>query len=393
MRLSYVLFLSIFSWQAMAPAIAAKDSQNAAAQEWNSLRTKREALKSFHQEFAVSRNFKTSQHDQASKYSDLIDGAAGRWREQTESGSIDQTTVFDGKDLFEFEKQGDEYVRLKPSSKDNSWQPDPYGAAHLDLSKAVEVERHACGFTNIHHECVTIEVPVRPWVRYGDLRPSKVTNGLSRFVFDTVNGLLISSQTVENHDNGHTAYQSDIVYTLKRMSYNNDPGESLFRLPSSATREVKKLSAWNADRIKKELAGKTAPDLTLTNIQGKTLKLSDLKGKTVLLDFWATWCGPCREDGPSLDKLYRKYGGKNLAIIGISVDEDPSVVRKFLGEHPHQYNIALTTDNEMPQAYRVGVLPTYIVIDPEGNLAFVTQGETGFSELRSLLKKAGLETD
>ena len=86
----------------------------------------------------------------------------------------------------------------------------------------------------------------------------------------------------------------------------------------------------------------------MTDIQGRPLKLSDLKGKTVLLDFWATWCGPCRADGPALDKLYGKYGDKNLAVIGISVNEDRSVVQKFLAEHPHKYSIALTTENEIP---------------------------------------------
>jgi thiol-disulfide isomerase/thioredoxin len=177
------------------------------------------------------------------------------------------------------------------------------------------------------------------------------------------------------------------------MSYNGAVDETLFSLPASATKEVKELPRWNAEKIKKQLAGKTAPDLALTDIQGKPIKLSELKGKTVLLDFWATWCGPCRADGPSLDKLYQKYGDKNLAVIGISVDEERPVVQKFLSEHPHKYAIVLTTENEMPRAYQIGVFPTYIVIDSEGNVASATEGDKGFSELRRLLKKAGLETD
>ena len=90
---------------------------------------------------------------------------------------------------------------------------------------------------------------------------------------------------------------------------------------------------------------------------------------------------PCRADGPSLDKLYRKYGENNLTIIGISVDEDRAVVQKFLSEHPHPYAIALTTENEIPRPYRIGVFPTYIVIDSDGKVASATEGEKGFSDL------------
>lgn len=166
-----------------------------------------------------------------------------------------------------------------------------------------------------------------------------------------------------------------------------------FVCPPDATEEVKELPRWNANRIKKQLAGKTAPDLVLTDMQGRTIKLSDLKGKTVLLDFWTTWCGPCRSDAPSLDKLYEKYGGKDLAVIGISVDEERPVVQKFLSGHPHQYHIVLTTENEMPRTYQIGVFPTYIVIDADGKVAAASEGAQGFSELRKLLKKAGLEAD
>ena len=75
------------------------------------------------------------------------------------------------------------------------------------------------------------------------------------------------------------------------------------------------------------------------------------------------------------------------------MSEDRPVVQKFLTEHPHPYTIALTTENEMPRPYQIGVFPTYIVIDSEGNLVAASEGEKGFSELRRLLKKAGLDTN
>jgi thiol-disulfide isomerase/thioredoxin len=183
------------------------------------------------------------------------------------------------------------------------------------------------------------------------------------------------------------------MYTLKQMSWGALANSALFRLPSGDMKEVKHLSSWDADRIKKQLAGKPAPDLQVTDMDGKPIALSAYKGKIILLDFWTTWCPPCRADGPALDKLYSSYGGKNLMIVGVSVSEERKVVEKFLHEHPHRYPVVLTSENEMPKAYQIGAFPTYIVIDKDGNLVTATEGDKGFSSLRKMLKKAGLETE
>lgn len=385
MRSSLFVLLSISSLRLVSGADI--------AQTWNELCTRREALATFHQEFGVSRIFRTGQNEQASKWSLTVDSGKGKWRARSASGSADRVTIFNGQDLFEMEDGGSEYARVKRSPKDEAPQPDPYSAANLDLGKAIERERRSCGLASVEHTCVVLDISVKPWIRNGTNRPVQMSGGSKRMMFDTVTGLLILSRTIENVDDQRSGYQFDLTYTIKRMSYNGTVNESLFSLPASATEEVKELPKWNADRFKKRLSGKTAPDLVLTDMQGKTIKLSALRGKTVLLDFWATWCGPCRADGPSLDKLSQKFGDKNLAVIGISVDEDRAVVQKFLNDHPHKYPIALTSENEMPRAYQVAAFPTYLVIDAQGNVVYATEGNKGFSELRKLLKKAGLETD
>jgi thiol-disulfide isomerase/thioredoxin len=166
----------------------------------------------------------------------------------------------------------------------------------------------------------------------------------------------------------------------------------LFQIPAGL-KEVKELSKWNAAKIKKQLVGKPAPEFAVTDLTGTELKLSAFHGKTVLLDFWATWCPPCREDAPALAKLYKKYGGKELEILGISVSEDRQIVEKFLKGHQGGYPIVLTTENDLSRPYEIGVFPTYMVIDKNGILAAVVEGEKGLGELRDLLKKAGLESD
>ncbi len=80
-------------------------------------------------------------------------------------------------------------------------------------------------------------------------------------------------------------------------------------------------------------------------------------------------------------------------VIGISVDEGRDVVEPFLKQHPHSYPVVLSSENELPRAYRVGVLPTYVVINKEGSITAAVEGDKGFEGLRRLLKKSGLETD
>jgi hypothetical protein len=89
--------------------------------------------------------------------------------------------------------------------------------------------------------------------------------------------------------------------------------------------------------------------------------------------------------------LHRKYGGKELTIVGISVSEDREIVEKFLKEHPQGFQVVLTTENEMPRPYEVGVFPTYIVIDRDGTVSGAVEGDKGFADLLKLLKKAGME--
>jgi len=217
--------------------------------------------------------------------------------------------------------------------------------------------------------------------------------GSARIFLDTETGLLLSLRTVEVIENQRGGYQSDVSYLLQRMRYGKPADPSIFQLPSNDMREVKELSRWSAAKIKKQLSGKPAPELAARDLQGKPVALSAFKGKTILLDFWTTWCAPCRADGPALDKLYRRYSEQDLMIVGISVSEERAIVEKFLSEHPHSFPIVLTTANEMPRPYQVGVLPTYIVIDRDGTVTAAVEGDQGFADLRRLLKKAGLEVE
>ena len=111
---------------------------------------------------------------------------------------------------------------------------------------------------------------------------------------------------------------------------------------------------------------KTAPDFTLTSFSGEKIILSDLRGKTIFIDFWATWCAPCRESIPHLVDLYKTYHDKGFVIIGVSVDKgDADLVRRFATSLDIPYPIVIA-QGDLEKQYGVTALPTGFLVDKNG---------------------------
>lgn len=127
--------------------------------------------------------------------------------------------------------------------------------------------------------------------------------------------------------------------------------------------------------MKQEAGRKPAPDFALKDSNGATVKLSDYKGKAVLLDFWATWCGPCKIEIPWFTEFEQTYKDRGFAVVGVSMDEDGwTVVKPYLEEHRVNYRVLLGND-EVGQAFGgVDSLPTTFLIDRSGRIAFVHIG-------------------
>lgn len=113
---------------------------------------------------------------------------------------------------------------------------------------------------------------------------------------------------------------------------------------------------------------KPAPDWELKNLEGKVVKLSEFRGKVVILDFWATWCGPCRVEIPHFVELQKQYRDKGLAVIGVSLDEQgPEVVKKFVKQFGVNYPVVIGNE-KIADAYGIEGLPTTFVIDRHGRI-------------------------
>lgn len=382
---------------AVAPALSLAAAPNSPGALWAGASAKRAALPSYHQEFEETSDRKTPEHDFSIKWQLQLDGSKNLWRLRSTSGSGTIIKVFDGQGLVSFEDGGDEYVPTKLDGKSGDPLPGPYDLKGADWDKASVMKQEECPLPNLKHTCVVMQIPLKHEMLTSESDSKTMRlKGAAGVVLDLDNGLILMLRKVETmlvrHGSTESSFVSDVTWSMTKMSYGAQPPPAAFTIPAGL-KKVSEFKPWNGDRIRKELAGDAAPPLNVTDMNGKAVSLADYKGKTVLLDFFTTWCGPCREDMPSLEKLYAKYGHSNLIVISISVSENRPVVEAFLKQHPRPYPVVLSSENQMPRPYQVGEFPTYVVIDPNGTLTSAMSGTQGFGELKHVLKKAGMDTD
>jgi thiol-disulfide isomerase/thioredoxin len=137
--------------------------------------------------------------------------------------------------------------------------------------------------------------------------------------------------------------------------------------------------------------GDAAPSCAAAALDtGAPMGPADYRGQVVYLDFWASWCGPCRESFPFMNELQRDLAGKGLRIIAISVDKTAADARRFLDRYPAQFSVALDTASACPAAYRLEGMPSSFVIDRAGTIRAVHAGfrNKDRSEIRRQLEEA-----
>ncbi|HWP48649.1 MAG TPA: TlpA disulfide reductase family protein [Candidatus Limnocylindrales bacterium] len=119
-----------------------------------------------------------------------------------------------------------------------------------------------------------------------------------------------------------------------------------------------------------------APDFTLKNLEGQEVSLKEFRGKLVFLNFWATWCGPCRAEKPTIEKLYQEFKDKGLIVLAISVDQGDSahLVQSYMEEHKLSYQALLDPEQRVAKAYAVRGIPVTYLIDPEGFIIGAAMG-------------------
>lgn len=141
-----------------------------------------------------------------------------------------------------------------------------------------------------------------------------------------------------------------------------------------------------------ELSG-PAPNFSLKSRTGETVTLADLKGEVVMINFWATWCGPCRKEMPHLEALHQRYKDLGFTLLGVNVEDNQKGALQFLEETPVSFDVLFDPANKVSALYDVVAMPSTVMVDREGNMRYIHQGyQPGYeneyqTQIRALLRE------
>lgn len=140
------------------------------------------------------------------------------------------------------------------------------------------------------------------------------------------------------------------------------------------------------------MVGKPAPDVTLmvaaNGDVGSSRRLAELKGRPVLLDFWASWCGPCALAAPVIERVARRYEEKGLVVMGVNADDAPEIIQAYAAHKRLSYEMILDADRHMSARFGVDKLPTLVVIDRRGNVHAYLTGAVDEAALNEIVTAA-----
>jgi cytochrome c biogenesis protein CcmG/thiol:disulfide interchange protein DsbE len=139
-----------------------------------------------------------------------------------------------------------------------------------------------------------------------------------------------------------------------------------------------------------KITGHPAPNVNLPSLNGQIVSLEELRGKPILINFWATWCAPCKEEMPLLESISKEYGS-NLRVIVINEGDSLSEVREFIEKEKLNLQVLLDKDKQVGDLYKVGGYPTSVFIDKDGVIQAIFLGELSAEQAESNLHLIGIE--
>jgi peroxiredoxin len=136
-----------------------------------------------------------------------------------------------------------------------------------------------------------------------------------------------------------------------------------------------------------------APDFTLPSLDGPNLRLQEQRGHVVMINFWATWCGPCRVEMPHLSRLYEKYRGSGFTVLAVNIDEDPQKAASLAKQLGMKFPVLLDREKKVSRLYDLSTMPSTVLVDRDGRVRYVHRGyrdgyeETYDKQIRELLRE------
>lgn len=134
--------------------------------------------------------------------------------------------------------------------------------------------------------------------------------------------------------------------------------------------------------------GYIAPDFTLKDLEGNTVNLEDLRGKVVFINFWASWCPPCRAEMPEIEAVHQEYRDRGVVVLGVDISEPENTVRQYIQQGGFTWTILMDSTGEVARDYRITAIPTSFFLDREGIIRVVKVGAMTKREMEANLAEA-----
>lgn len=351
-------------------------------------------IKSFH--FEATEETVTRSNDfvrkTAGRYLTVRD-RSGRRRVEFKDNSAESWLIFDGETHWAYLPIRNVFTRASAASAPDAGDllgrvlrryPERYGSLGERIERARTLRFEEVQLASRRVSCIVVEAHYNapPGVAKGKIRRT--------FWIDPAGPLILREVAVASTHPAALSHPVEVTQTVKFSVAAPDPDVSeemfTFVAPDGA-REVASLAA-----ARQPSAGppdRTAPDFALSDLQGATFRLSEFRGKVVLLNFWASWCGPCRVEMPRIEALGREFQDRGLVVVGVN-DEPRSTARAYLEAHELGLRSLVDLDSRVAKQYQVDALPTVIVVDREGKVASYLRGSRPKSVLRREIEKAGL---
>jgi peroxiredoxin/outer membrane lipoprotein-sorting protein len=291
--------------------------------------------------------------------------APGKSRGETSGTGERSIDISDGKTVWVYFPESNQYLTL-PQGNQRNTIADRYGPIDQTRGSAAIAGSERLGGV----DCTLVKIE----------RPDSVRT----LWIDPKTNFILKDDDVTAFKTPTNSSTSHSVTTFSPARLLPSADEQLF------TFDPQKVQAKPREQLQRDAptksVGKPAPDFTLLDMENKPLNLGELKGKVVLLDFWATWCAPCRAELPSVELLYRDFKDKGLLVLGVDAEE-PKNQTAFMEKFGYTFRTLVDPNDKVKNLYNVSGIPATVLIDKEGNIQLFDTGTASYDSLRETLSK------
>ena len=212
--------------------------------------------------------------------------------------------------------------------------------------------------------------------------------GHGTYWFDPASGLVLKAAVTTLNQQGGMEMEGTMTSTITSFTINADVADDVFTYTPPV--EARVVDSFDRLLNPDSMVGEVAPDISFTTFAGETVNLKDYRGKVVFLDFWATWCGPCRMEMPHIQKLYEEMKDSGEVVFLGASNEPQATIEGWLEKNPYTFKIVMVKAEDAKGKFNVSSIPAGFVIDREGTIKAHMIGAQSEEQLRDALEKGGL---